>query len=544
MTVQRDWGDRTNRKHARLKYTIEDRGLAAFRAEVERRIGKPLERSAALPFRLERRPLRLGRGRGRTLPPHAVHRERPPARHPGRAGAADRACAASPRSTTASSASPRTRTSSSPMCAPENRAAIDALVAEHGLTSHATALRRNAMACVALPTCGLALAESERYLPDLVTALEERLRAARPRRGRDHDPHDRLPERLRAALHRRDRPRRQRARPLQPLSRRAPSTARACRSSMPRISGTRASSPPSIRSLRPMRRRAPHGRALRRLPDPRRHVAATANGADFHANTGPLAGRAPAARLPWRPPHDAPHRARRDPARPPRALAKLPIFLDLAGRRVRRRRRRRARRLEGRAPGRRRRAGVRVCARRAVAGARRRSPPPTAAITLVRARLAARAISTAPRSRSPRREGEEAARFAAAARGRGALVNVIDQPAFCDFQFGAIVNRSPVVVSISTDGAAPILAPGDPPAHRGDPAAGPRRLGRDRARASASGSPRILPSKAGAARLLGAVSSTSPSSRRPRRTSASPSSSASPRTILDGANRSGRKARW
>ncbi|HEX2510944.1 MAG TPA: siroheme synthase CysG [Microvirga sp.] len=55
-------------------------------------------------------------------------------------------------------------------------------------------------------------------------------------------------------------------------------------------------------------------------------------------------------------------------------------------------------------------------------------------------------------------DGEEAARFAAEARGRGALVNVIDQPAFCDFQFGAIVNRSPVIVSISTDGAAPVLA--------------------------------------------------------------------------------------
>jgi sulfite reductase (NADPH) hemoprotein beta-component len=40
-----------------------------------------------------------------------------------------------------------------------------------------TGLRRNAMACVALPTCGLALAESERYLPDLVTALEARLAA-------------------------------------------------------------------------------------------------------------------------------------------------------------------------------------------------------------------------------------------------------------------------------------------------------------------------------------------------------------------------------
>jgi uroporphyrin-III C-methyltransferase/precorrin-2 dehydrogenase/sirohydrochlorin ferrochelatase len=54
-------------------------------------------------------------------------------------------------------------------------------------------------------------------------------------------------------------------------------------------------------------------------------------------------------------------------------------------------------------------------------------------------------------------DGTEAARFAAAARGRGALVNVIDQPAFCDFQFGTIVNRSPVVIGISTDGAAPIL---------------------------------------------------------------------------------------
>jgi sulfite reductase (NADPH) hemoprotein beta-component len=60
---------------------------------------------------------------------------------------------------------------------PEKRVAIDALAAEHGLTSHATALRRNSLACVALPTCGLALAESERYLPTLVTALEQRLLA-------------------------------------------------------------------------------------------------------------------------------------------------------------------------------------------------------------------------------------------------------------------------------------------------------------------------------------------------------------------------------
>lgn len=52
---------------------------------------------------------------------------------------------------------------------------------------------------------------------------------------------------------------------------------------------------------------------------------------------------------------------------------------------------------------------------------------------------------------------EDAAAIAKAARARGVPVNVIDRPAFCDFQFGTVVNRSPVVVGIMTDGAAPIL---------------------------------------------------------------------------------------
>ncbi len=51
----------------------------------------------------------------------------------------------------------------------------------------------------------------------------------------------------------------------------------------------------------------------------------------------------------------------------------------------------------------------------------------------------------------------EAARFAAAARAAGVPVNVIDKPAYCDFAFGAIVNRSPLVIGISTDGAAPVF---------------------------------------------------------------------------------------
>jgi uroporphyrin-III C-methyltransferase / precorrin-2 dehydrogenase / sirohydrochlorin ferrochelatase len=52
----------------------------------------------------------------------------------------------------------------------------------------------------------------------------------------------------------------------------------------------------------------------------------------------------------------------------------------------------------------------------------------------------------------------EAAEFQVAARAAGVVVNVIDKPRFSDFQFGAIVDRSPIVIGISTDGGAPVLA--------------------------------------------------------------------------------------
>ena len=51
----------------------------------------------------------------------------------------------------------------------------------------------------------------------------------------------------------------------------------------------------------------------------------------------------------------------------------------------------------------------------------------------------------------------DARRFADAARAARVPVNVIDKPAYCDFSFGAIVNRSPLVIGISTDGAAPVF---------------------------------------------------------------------------------------
>jgi uroporphyrin-III C-methyltransferase/precorrin-2 dehydrogenase/sirohydrochlorin ferrochelatase len=55
-------------------------------------------------------------------------------------------------------------------------------------------------------------------------------------------------------------------------------------------------------------------------------------------------------------------------------------------------------------------------------------------------------------------DDEDARKFCDAARRAGVPVNVIDKPAFCDFSFGAIVNRSPLVIGISTDGAAPVFA--------------------------------------------------------------------------------------
>ena len=56
------------------------------------------------------------------------------------------------------------------------------------------------------------------------------------------------------------------------------------------------------------------------------------------------------------------------------------------------------------------------------------------------------------------RDDDGAAAFCREARGAGVPVNVIDKPGFCDFSFGAIVNRSPLVVGISTGGAAPVFA--------------------------------------------------------------------------------------
>jgi uroporphyrin-III C-methyltransferase/precorrin-2 dehydrogenase/sirohydrochlorin ferrochelatase len=86
------------------------------------------------------------------------------------------------------------------------------------------------------------------------------------------------------------------------------------------------------------------------------------------------------------------------------------------------------------------------------------SDPPKGAIVLNRRGWTAEDLSGAAVAIGAFEDDDTAAVFAAAARAAGVPVNVIDKPAFCDFSFGAIVNRSPLVIGISTDGAAPVFA--------------------------------------------------------------------------------------
>ncbi|HEX2134775.1 MAG TPA: NAD(P)-dependent oxidoreductase, partial [Microvirga sp.] len=84
--------------------------------------------------------------------------------------------------------------------------------------------------------------------------------------------------------------------------------------------------------------------------------------------------------------------------------------------------------------------------------------PPQGPIRLVERSWRAEDLDGAALAVGALESGPEAAAFAAAARRAGVPVNVVDRPALCDFAFGAIVNRSPLVIGISTDGAAPNLA--------------------------------------------------------------------------------------
>jgi sulfite reductase (NADPH) hemoprotein beta-component len=172
ITTQRDFGDRTNRKHARLKYTIADRGLAWFVAEVEKRAGVTLE--PARPFTFTSNSDRFGWQQGfdgrwhRTLRVPAgriADRYDQPWltgwRELARIHRGDFRVTANQNATIAG-------------VADEDRATIDAVIEQYRLDAaeHGAPIRRDALACVSMPTCPLAMAEAERYLPQLLGKIE------------------------------------------------------------------------------------------------------------------------------------------------------------------------------------------------------------------------------------------------------------------------------------------------------------------------------------------------------------------------------------
>ncbi|MFO7276729.1 MAG: assimilatory sulfite reductase (NADPH) hemoprotein subunit [Pseudomonadota bacterium] len=171
--IQRDYGDRKDRAHARFKYTIEDRGTDWFIGELARRMGKALE--PARPFRLDTSGDRCGWLQGAdgrwhyTMYIEAGRVYDAPGR-PLMTGLRELArvhkglfALTTNQNLTIAGVEER------------DRPAIEALLREYGLENdaRASAMRQHSIACVALPTCGLAMAESERYLPTLIDRIEE-----------------------------------------------------------------------------------------------------------------------------------------------------------------------------------------------------------------------------------------------------------------------------------------------------------------------------------------------------------------------------------
>lgn len=171
--VQRDFGDRTNRAHARLKYTIDDRSAEWMLEKVNEYLGYELEPARDFEFVTngdnfgwfedERGMwhLNLFVQGGRVVDTEA---------YPMKSGL--REIAKVLKGEFRLTANQNLAISNIP---PEQKAEIEALLDKYGiLKSHErSALRLNSIACVALPTCGLALAEAERYLPEVITDLEE-----------------------------------------------------------------------------------------------------------------------------------------------------------------------------------------------------------------------------------------------------------------------------------------------------------------------------------------------------------------------------------
>ncbi|EAQ52135.1 MULTISPECIES: assimilatory sulfite reductase (NADPH) hemoprotein subunit [Vibrio] len=175
VTTQRDWGNRSNRKNAKTKYTLDRVGIDVFKAEVEKRAG--VEFSESRPYEFTGRGDRIGWAEGIDGKHHlALFIENGRLLDfPGKAlktGVAEIA---------------KIHKGDFRMTANQNlivagvpksqKAQIEKLARQYGLMDDAVSeQRKNSMACVAFPTCPLAMAEAERFLPEFVTDVEDILK--------------------------------------------------------------------------------------------------------------------------------------------------------------------------------------------------------------------------------------------------------------------------------------------------------------------------------------------------------------------------------
>ncbi|CAM5399742.1 sulfite reductase (NADPH) hemoprotein beta-component [Aquamicrobium terrae] len=172
MGVQRDYGDRLDRARARFKYTIDDKGLDWIKGEIEARLGFALQPARPFAFTTNGDPNGWTRGDDGCWHHTLFIQNGRVSNFPGRA-LMDGLRAIAQTHTGTFRITPNQNLIISDV-SEAAKPAIEAVMREHGLgaADRISGLRLNSMACVALPTCGLAMAESERYLPDLVTKIE------------------------------------------------------------------------------------------------------------------------------------------------------------------------------------------------------------------------------------------------------------------------------------------------------------------------------------------------------------------------------------
>jgi sulfite reductase (NADPH) hemoprotein beta-component len=173
ITIQRDYGNRSERKNARFKYTVDRLGLENVKEELEDRLGWSL--GEAKPYHFDNNGDRYGwvkgiRGKwhltlfveGGRVADFDGYKLKTGLREIAKIHTGDIRLTSNQNIIIADVSA-------------QKKKKISELVEQYGLTDgeHISALRRSSISCVALPTCGLAMAEAERYLPSLIDKIED-----------------------------------------------------------------------------------------------------------------------------------------------------------------------------------------------------------------------------------------------------------------------------------------------------------------------------------------------------------------------------------